>query len=69
MVETANRHYRDDPQEFVVLTVDLEHVGSPWRIDDPAGIYPHVHGRIARGAILSAVPAPRDADGRFLPFE
>jgi uncharacterized protein len=69
MVATANRHYRDDPREFVVLTVDLERVGSPWRIDDPAGIYPHVHGTIARAAILSAVSAPRDADGRFLPFE
>jgi uncharacterized protein (DUF952 family) len=69
MVETANRHYREDPREFVVLTVDLERVGSPWRIDDPAGIYPHVHGAIARAAIVLAVPAPRDADGRFLAFE
>jgi uncharacterized protein (DUF952 family) len=69
MVETANRHYRDDPRQFVVLTIDLERVGSPWRIDDPAGIYPHVHGKIARDAILSVVCAPRDEDGRFLAFE
>jgi uncharacterized protein (DUF952 family) len=69
MAETANRHYQDDPREFVILVVDLERVGSPWRIDDPRGIYPHVHGPIERAAILSVVPAPRDEDGRFLPFE
>jgi uncharacterized protein (DUF952 family) len=69
MVATANRHYRDDPRPFVILTVDLERVGSPWRIDDPGRIYPHVHGPIERAAILAAVPAPRDADGCFLPFE
>jgi uncharacterized protein (DUF952 family) len=68
MVATANRHYRDDPRPFVILTVDLERVGSPWRIDDPEGIYPHVHGPIERAAIVAVVPANRDADGRFLPF-
>jgi uncharacterized protein (DUF952 family) len=69
MVATANRHYRDDPRPFVILTLDLERVGSPWRIDDPAGIYPHVHGPIDRAAIIASVPAPRDEDGRFLPFD
>ena len=69
MVATANRHYRDDPRPFVILTLDLERVGSPWRIDDPGRIYPHVHGPIDRTAIIAAVPAPRDEDGRFLPFE
>jgi uncharacterized protein (DUF952 family) len=69
MVATANRHYRDDPRPFVILTLDLEHVGSPWRIDDPERIYPHVHGPIDRAAIVAVTPAPRDADGRFLPFD
>jgi uncharacterized protein (DUF952 family) len=69
MVATANRHYGDDPRSFVILTVDLERVGSPWRIDDPEGIYPHVHGPIERAAIVAAIPAPRDAGGRFLAFE
>ncbi|HEX5824443.1 MAG TPA: DUF952 domain-containing protein [Candidatus Limnocylindrales bacterium] len=69
MVDTANRHYRADPRAFVVLTVDLELVGSPWRIEDPAGIYPHVHGPIERAAIVAVVPAPRADDGRFLPFD
>jgi uncharacterized protein (DUF952 family) len=69
MVATANRHYRGDPRPFVILTVDLDRVGSPWRIDDPGGIYPHVHGPIERAAIVAVVPAKRDVDGRFLPFE
>jgi uncharacterized protein (DUF952 family) len=69
MVATANRHYRDDPRPFLVLTVDLDASGSPWRIEDERGIYPHVFGPIARAAILRVVPAPRAADGEFLPFE
>jgi uncharacterized protein (DUF952 family) len=69
MVATANRHYRDDPRPFLVLTVDLDATGSPWRIEDERGIYPHVFGPIERAAILRVVPAPRAADGEFLPFE
>ena len=69
MVATANRHYRADGRAFLVLTVDLDAAGSPWRIEDPQGIYPHVYGPIARAAISRVVPAPRAPDGRFLPFE
>jgi uncharacterized protein (DUF952 family) len=65
MVATANRHYRDDPREFLVLTVDLDVAGSPWRIEDERGIYPHVFGPIARKAVLSVTAAPRNADGEF----
>jgi uncharacterized protein (DUF952 family) len=69
MVATANRHYRDDPREFVVLTLDLPNAGSPWRVDDPDGIYPHVFGPIERSAIVAVRPMPRSPDGTFLPFE
>jgi uncharacterized protein (DUF952 family) len=69
VVATANRHYRDDPRAFLVLTVDLEASGSPWRIDDERGIYPHVFGTIDRAAVIRVVPAPRDPAGLFLPFE
>jgi uncharacterized protein (DUF952 family) len=68
MVATANRHYAADPRPFVVLTLDLDRLTSPWRIEDERGVYPHVFGPIDRAAIVSVVPAPRDADGRFLPF-
>ena len=69
MVATANRHYRDDPRSFLVLTLDLERVGSPWRIDDSGGIYPHVHGPIDRASIVEVRPAPRSPDGEFLAFD
>ena len=68
MVATANRHYRDDPREFVILTVDLDRVTSRWSVEDAAGIYPHVFGPIDRAAIIGLTPAPRDEDGTFLPF-
>jgi uncharacterized protein (DUF952 family) len=69
MVATANRHYLDDPRPFLVLTVDLDATGSPWRIEDERGVYPHVVGPIARVAVIRVVPAPRAGDGEFLPFE
>ena len=68
MVATANRHYRSDPRSFVVLTLDLARVGSPWSVEDPGGVYPHVFGPIDRDAIVSAEPMPRADDGTFLPF-
>ncbi|HET7030139.1 MAG TPA: DUF952 domain-containing protein [Candidatus Limnocylindrales bacterium] len=68
MVATANRHYRDDPRAFVVLTVELERVGSPVRIEDARGIYPHVFGPIDRAAIVTVQAMPRTPDGEFRPF-
>ena len=68
MVATANRHYREDPRAFVVVTVDLDRLTSPWRVEDPGGIYPHVFGPIDRVAIGAVVDAPRDPAGAFLPF-
>jgi uncharacterized protein (DUF952 family) len=68
MVETANRHYADDPRDFVVVTVDLDRVASRWTVTDAAAIFPHVFGPIDRAAIVEVVPAPRDAARRFIPF-
>ncbi len=69
MVATANRFYRGDPGEFVVMTVDLDRAGSPWRFDDPGKPFPHIYGPIAREAILAVRPFPRDAEGAFVRFE
>jgi uncharacterized protein (DUF952 family) len=65
MRDTANRHYGSDPRPFVVLTIDLDATGSPWRIDEPGSPYPHVYGPIDRASILEVRPMPREADGRF----
>ena len=67
MAQTANRHYAGDERAFVVLTVDLDRVGAPWRYDDPGSPYPHVYGPIRRSAIVEVRPMPRSADGTFLP--
>src|SRR5215213_3176696 len=69
LVATANRHYHDDPRDFVIVAVELDALTSPWRVEDPAAIYPHVLGRIDRAAIESVIPAPRDRDGTFQPFD
>ena len=65
MRDTANRHYRDDSRPFLVLTVDLDAAGSPWRIDEPGSPYPHVYGPIDRAAILHVRSVPRAEDGEF----
>ena len=69
MVATANRFYRSDPAEFVVLTVNLDECGSAWRIDDPGKPFPHIYGPIARAAVVAVRPFPRDQDGLFTAFE
>jgi uncharacterized protein (DUF952 family) len=68
MVATANRHYAAVPGAFVVLTVDLDLITSPWRVEDPGRIYPHIFGPIDRAAIVAVVAAPREPDGTFLAF-
>ena len=65
MVRTANRFYRGDPQPFLLLTVDLDATGSPWRFDDPGSPYPHVYGPIAPSAVMDVRRFVRDPDGTF----
>lgn len=69
MIATANKFYRDEPGDFLVLTVDLDATGSPWRIDEPGKPYPHVYGPIAPEAVLAVRPFRRTADGAFSGFE
>ena len=40
MVAVANRFYAADPRPFLLLTLDLERTGSPWRFDDPERAVP-----------------------------
>lgn len=68
LLATGNRHYFADDREFVALTIDLDRAGSPWRFDDPSGIYPHVYGSVAAAAILAVTTLVRDPDGRFIGF-
>lgn len=66
LLRTADRHYRDDPHPFVVLTVDLDRVRAPWSVEDATGIYPHVFGPIDRPAIVAVQTLVREPDGRSI---
>jgi hemoglobin len=66
LLATADRHFRDDPRDYLVLTVDLDATGSPWRFDGGRDIYPHVYGPIAREAILAVAPMVRGDAGSFV---
>ena len=69
MVAVANRFYRDDARPFLLLTLDLERTGSPWRFDDLARRYPHVYGPIDPASVLEVRRMARDADGAFVGVE
>jgi uncharacterized protein (DUF952 family) len=66
MVAVANRFYRDDAQAFLLLTVDLDRTGSPWRFDDPGRRYPHVYGPIDPASVMEVRAMERAQDGTFL---
>jgi uncharacterized protein (DUF952 family) len=65
LIEVGNTFYSDDPRPYLVLTVDLDATGSPWRYDDAEERYPHVYGPIVLAAIRRARPMPRSETGRF----
>lgn len=66
MVAVANRFYRDVPGPFLLLTLDLERTGSPWRYDDHARVYPHIYGSIAPRSVVHLRRMERAPDGTFL---
>jgi uncharacterized protein (DUF952 family) len=65
MVAVANRFYAADPREFLLLTVDLERTGSPWRFDDPGQRYPHVYGPIDPASVVEVRRMARSDGGAF----
>jgi uncharacterized protein (DUF952 family) len=69
MLKTANRFYASVSGSFLVLTVDLERTGSPWRIDDPGKPYPHVYGPIDPASVTDVRRFVRAADGTFTGIE
>jgi uncharacterized protein (DUF952 family) len=65
MVTVANRFYRDDPRPFLLLTLDLERTGSPWRFDEPGSPYPHIYGPVDPAAVMEVRRMVRGGDGVF----
>ena len=66
MVVVANRFYAADLRSFLLLTIDLERTGSPWRFDDPGERYPHVYGPIDPASVVEVRRMARSDDGAFI---
>ena len=66
MVAVANRFYRGDARQFLLLTVDLDLTGSPWRFDDPDRRYPHVYGPLDPACVIEVRRVVRTVDGTFV---
>ena len=65
LARTFDRHFADDPQPFLAMTVDLDALDVPWRYDEPGSPYPHIYGTIRPGAIVGTAQVERLPDGRF----
>lgn len=67
LVHVANHFgYQDDPRAYVILTIDLERVRTPWRYDDADARFPHIYGPLNLDAVMRVEEFPREADGTFL---
>ncbi len=69
LVTVANRFYRNEPGDFVVLVVDEARVSAPirWELAD-GHLFPHIYGPLNLTAVLDIQPFPRDTMGIFQPF-
>lgn len=67
----ANRFYRAEPGDWLILAVDLAKVTAEVRWEAADGhLFPHIYGPIARGAVVRVIPFPRGEDGVYaLPEE
>jgi uncharacterized protein (DUF952 family) len=63
----ANRFYRAEPGEWLILAVDLDKVAAEVRWEAADGhLFPHIYGPIEADAVLRVLPFPRRADGVYL---
>lgn len=68
MANVANRFYKDDPRDFLVLYLDKARIKSSIKYEDPGEIYPHIYGPLNHDAIVEMRAALREPDGTFLPM-
>lgn len=64
----ANRFYRHEAGEFLILCIDETRVTVPvqWdRVGDE--LFPHLYGPLNLDAIVALAPFARDESGQFLP--
>ena len=70
LLAVANRFYKQEPGDFLVLVIDEEAVRAEVRYEDAApepdgNLYPHIYGPLNRDAIREVRPMPRKPDGAF----
>lgn len=70
MLQVANRFYRSQPGDFVLLVIDADKLTSPlkWErsADELAADFPHIYGPIDRAAIVGEREMLRDTTGDFI---
>ena len=66
VIDTANRYYREDSRDYVLLSIDTDALASPVRYEDASRMFPHVYGPIEIGAVTAVRCVERDSAGRFL---
>lgn len=69
LVDVANRFYRQQAGDFVILCVDTEQLQAEVRWEAADGqLFPHIYGPIALEAIIEVIAFPRNPKGYFLSF-
>ena len=63
---TLTQYYKENADDWLVLSIDKGRITAPVKYEDPAGIFPHVYGPLNRDAIVDVQPIGRAADGTFL---
>jgi uncharacterized protein (DUF952 family) len=70
LLDVAERHYRGDRGEWLVLVLDPARITHEvrWEVQPDGMAYPHIHGPLNLDAVVSVCRFPRDEAGRFLAF-
>lgn len=70
MLQVANRFYKGQPGDYVLLVIDSERLESDLRweqsTDGLAALFPHIYGPINRDSIIAVRSVRRADDGEFL---
>ena len=67
LVQVANHHYRQEPGEWLILSIDTRRLTSTLRWEAADGDeFPHVYGVIEPESIVDVSPFPRTSDGAFM---
>jgi uncharacterized protein (DUF952 family) len=70
MLEVANRSYKREPGDFLLLAIEEDAVRAEVRheeatLEPDSNLYPHIYGPLNRDAIREVRPFSRTSDGTF----